>query len=102
MTTQATSLLGLALPITGELDGTWGDTVNDSITSLVDTAIAGTTTLSVDADVTLDEVIGKLTAELTLAYARACGDSNKLTGADAVEHLGQGLPGVGNARGGIE
>lgn len=53
MTTQATSLLGLALPITGELDGTWGDTVNDSITSLVDTAIAGTTTLSVDADVTL-------------------------------------------------
>ena len=53
MTTQATSLLGLALPITGELDGTWGDVVNDSITSLVDTAIAGTTTLTADADVTL-------------------------------------------------
>jgi len=53
MATQATSLLGLALPITGELDGTWGDTVNDSITSLLDTAVAGTTTLSVDADVTL-------------------------------------------------
>jgi len=28
MTTQATSLLGLALPVTGELSGTWGDTVN--------------------------------------------------------------------------
>jgi hypothetical protein len=53
MATQATSLLGLALPITGELDGTWGDVVNDSITSLIDSAIAGTTTLSVDADVTL-------------------------------------------------
>ena len=53
MATQSTALLGLALPITGELDGTWGDTVNDSITSLVDSAIAGTTTLSVDADVTL-------------------------------------------------
>jgi len=53
MATQPTALLGLALPITGELDGTWGDTVNDSITSLVDSAIAGTTTLSVDADVTL-------------------------------------------------
>jgi hypothetical protein len=53
MTTQATSLLGLALPITGELDGTWGDVVNDSITSLVDSAIAGATTLTVDADVTL-------------------------------------------------
>ena len=53
MTTAATSLLGLALPITGELSGTWGDTVNNSITSLLDSAIAGTTTLSTDADVTL-------------------------------------------------
>ena len=53
MTTAATSLLGLALPVTGELAGTWGTTVNDSITSLLDTAVAGTTTLSTDADVTL-------------------------------------------------
>jgi len=53
MATAATSLLGLALPVTGELSGTWGDTVNTSITSLLDTAIAGTTTLSSDADVTL-------------------------------------------------
>jgi len=36
MTTAATSLLGLALPVTGELAGTWGDTVNNSITSLLD------------------------------------------------------------------
>jgi len=53
MTTQSTSLLGLALPVTGELTGTWGDTVNTAITSLIDTAVAGTTTLSADADVTL-------------------------------------------------
>jgi hypothetical protein len=53
MTTAATSLLGLALPVTGELSGTWGDTVNNGITSLVDSAIAGTTTLSSDTDVTL-------------------------------------------------
>ena len=53
MTTAATSLLGLALPVTGELTGTWGDTVNNQITSLLDTAIAGTTTISSDADVTL-------------------------------------------------
>jgi hypothetical protein len=53
MTTAYTSLLGLALPVTGELSGTWGDTVNNSITSLLDDAIAGTTTLSTDADVTL-------------------------------------------------
>ena len=53
MTTAATSLLGLALPVTGELSGTWGDTVNNSITSLLDSAVAGTTTISTDGDVTL-------------------------------------------------
>ncbi len=58
MATSYTSLLGLALPVTGELDGTWGDTVNNAITSLLDTAIAGTTTLSTDADVTLSTTTG--------------------------------------------
>jgi hypothetical protein len=43
----------LALPVTGELSGTWGDTVNNSITALLDTAVAGTTTLTSDVDVTL-------------------------------------------------
>jgi len=57
MTTAYTSLLGLALPVQGELSGTWGDTVNDSITSLVDSAVAGTTTLSTDADVTLTDTV---------------------------------------------
>jgi len=52
MTTAYTSLLGLALPVTGELSGTWGDTVNNSITSLLDSAIAGTTTLSADTTLT--------------------------------------------------
>lgn len=47
MTTQATPLLGLALPVTGELSGTWGTTVNDSLTSLVDSAIAGIVTVNV-------------------------------------------------------
>jgi len=58
MTTAYTSLLGLALPVTGELSGTWGDTVNNSITSLLDSAVAGTTTLSTDADVTLTTTTG--------------------------------------------
>lgn len=58
MTTSYTSLLGLALPVTGELAGTWGDTVNNSITSLLDTAVAGSTTLSTDADVTLTTTTG--------------------------------------------
>lgn len=57
MTTGNTTLLGLALPVDGELDGSWGDVVNDSITSLVDSAVAGTTTLPTDADVTLTDTV---------------------------------------------
>lgn len=57
MTTGNTTLLGLALPVQGELDGTWGDVVNASITSLVDSAVAGTTTLSANADVTLTTTV---------------------------------------------
>ena len=53
MTTAYTSLLGLALPVTGELSGTWGDTVNNYITQYLDASVAGTNTLSTDADVTL-------------------------------------------------
>ena len=56
--TNFSPLLGLALPTTGDLQGTWGTTVNDSITSLIDSAVAGTTTLSVDADVTLSTTNG--------------------------------------------
>lgn len=55
MTTGNTALLKLALPVEGELDGTWGDVVNDSITSLLDAAVAGTVTLSADTDVTLTD-----------------------------------------------
>ena len=46
MTTAYTSLLGLALPVTGELSGTWGDTVNDYITKYMDAAVAGAQTIS--------------------------------------------------------
>lgn len=47
MATSYTTLLGFALPVTGELDGTWGDTVNNSITQLVEDSVAGTATQSV-------------------------------------------------------
>lgn len=47
MTTAYTALLGFALPVEGELDGTWGDTVNNSITQLAEDAIAATATASV-------------------------------------------------------
>ena len=41
MTTQYTSTLKLALPVQGELSGTWGDVVNDNITSMIEQAIVG-------------------------------------------------------------
>lgn len=54
MPTSYTSLLGLALPATGELSGSWGTTVNNSITELVEDAIAASATASVtSADWTL-------------------------------------------------
>ena len=56
--TNYTSLLGLALPTTGDLAGTWGDVVNTSITTLLDTSVAGTTTISTDGDVTLTSTDG--------------------------------------------
>jgi hypothetical protein len=56
--TNFSPLLGLALPTTGDLSGTWGTTVNDSITQLLDSAVAGTTVLSVDSDVTLSTTNG--------------------------------------------
>lgn len=47
MTTAFTSLLGFALPVTGELSGTWGDEVNNSITQLVEDSVAGVASTSV-------------------------------------------------------
>ena len=46
MTTAYSNLLGLALPVTGELSGTWGDTVNDYITKYLDDAIANAQVIS--------------------------------------------------------
>ena len=46
MATTYTSLLGLALPTTGELSGTWGDVVDNYITSFLDSAVAGAQTIS--------------------------------------------------------
>ena len=48
-----TSLIGLTLPTTGTLSGTWGDTVNNAISQIVDVAVAGTQTITTDADIDL-------------------------------------------------
>jgi hypothetical protein len=58
MTINYTTLLGLAQPVTGTEANTWGTVVNDELTALVDSAVAGTTTISSDADVTLTSTAG--------------------------------------------
>lgn len=58
MPTGRTTSLDLALPVEGELDGTWGDEVNNGITDYVDIAVAGTLTLSGDGAVTLAKTQG--------------------------------------------
>ena len=47
MTVNYTPLLGLAQPVTGTESGTWGDTINASLTALVESSIAGVATASV-------------------------------------------------------
>jgi hypothetical protein len=49
----STNLIGLLLPATGTLSGQWGGAVNNAISQIVDAAVAGTQTISTDADVTL-------------------------------------------------
>lgn len=52
-----TSLLGLLLPTTGTLNGTWGSEFNAKVTELLDSAIAGTTELTADTDEVLTDTI---------------------------------------------
>jgi hypothetical protein len=59
MPSSYTSNLRLTLPVTGELTGTWGDTVNAGITSLLDSSIAGAAAVVMtDANYTLTSVNG--------------------------------------------
>ena len=62
MATGATGQLGLALPVQGELSGTWGDTVNNGITQYTNIAIAATLTLTNDGAVTLSNTTGDASA----------------------------------------
>ena len=89
MPSSYTSNLRLTLPVTGELTATWGDTVNEGITSLLDSAVAGATTVTVlDTDTTLTVVDGEadqsrqmfliITGTLTAARNIICPANSKL------------------------
>jgi hypothetical protein len=63
MTTAYSTNLELALPVQGELSGTWGDTVNNGITQYLDAAIAGSQIISgSQTAVTLTNTNGDATA----------------------------------------
>lgn len=53
-----TSLIGLTLPATGTLSGQWGDTINNAISQIIDVAVAGTQTITTDADIDLSVTTG--------------------------------------------
>jgi len=67
MATSYTSLLGLALPVTGELSGTWGDTVNNYISNYIDAAVAGAQTVT--ANTTLTKTTGASLSGTSSQYA---------------------------------
>jgi hypothetical protein len=67
MATTYTTLLGLALPATGELSGTWGDIVNNNITTYLDACIAGA--LTITADTTLTKTTGGALGATSSQYA---------------------------------
>ena len=69
MATSYSTLLGLALPVQGELSGTWGDTVNNYITTYLDAAVAGTQSLTTDADVTLTKTTATALGATSSQYA---------------------------------
>lgn len=79
MPTSYTSLLGLALPVTGELSGTWGDTVNNYITQYIDASVAGA--LTVSTDTTLTKTTGTSLGATSSQYAIliASGHSTNIT-----------------------
>ena len=79
MPTSYTSSLGLALPVTGELSGTWGDTVNNYITQYLDASVAGA--LTVNADTTLTKTTGSALGATSSQYAIliASGHSTNIT-----------------------
>ena len=73
MATGATGQLGLALPVQGELTGTWGDTVNNGITQYTNIAIAATLTLTNDGAVTLANTTGDASASNITATLTGAG-----------------------------
>jgi hypothetical protein len=66
-TVNFTKLLGLALPTTGDLSGTWGSEVNNYVSTYLDSSIAGAVTVT--ADTTLTKTTGSSLGSTSSQYA---------------------------------
>ncbi len=74
MPSAYTSLLGFVQPVTGELNNTWGNTVNNQLTQLIEDSIAATSTANVTAgDWTLSTTAGGAANEARTAILIATG-----------------------------
>jgi hypothetical protein len=62
MTINYTTLLALGQPVTGTEAGNWGDDVNNAITAYLDAAVAGTQSITSDANISLSLTQGTNTA----------------------------------------
>jgi len=65
--TTYTTLLGLAQPATGEETGNWGNIVNNFLSNYVDSAVAGS--LTVTTDTTLTKTTGSSLTSTSSQYA---------------------------------
>ena len=85
MATSYTTSLKLALPTQGELTGTWGDTVNNQVTSMVEEAVAGLKTINTWStnSATLSEANGS-TSESRAAILNLTDTGTSLSGAATV------------------
>ena len=85
MATQFSTLLKLALPVQGELAGTWGDLVNNSVTNMIEEAIAGSKTINTWStnSATLSTADGA-TAESRAAILNLTDTGTSLSGAATV------------------
>ena len=85
MATSYTTSLKLALPTQGELTGTWGDTVNSQVTSMIEEAVAGLKTINTwsSNSATLSTADGS-TSEARAAILNLTDTGTSLSGAATV------------------
>ena len=85
MATAYTTSLKLALPTQGELTGTWGDTLNNQVTSMIEEAVAGLKTIDTWStnSATLSTADGS-TSESRAAILNLTDTTSDLSGAGTV------------------